>query len=147
MARIKVKRLAVALFATVAVAAGGLATAAPASASGPGSCYIGADGCLYYNYNYAGGDWGTGAASFINFDYATFGCQGTSSCAGNTYLIKNDAASAANFRNDGNFCVYYNSEFQGASDWFARYNQLGWYGNLVSTYKEDASNSFMAGGC
>ena len=140
MARTKIKRLAVAVFASVAITAGGLATAAPASADGTGTCYQG-DGCLWFQYNYAGATYDLGN-NWSDLYGLHFGCAGGGNCPGNGVPVKNNALSAANYNSGETLCIYFNSEWLGSWDWMAPHGQPGWYKNLTATNDNDASNLF-----
>ena len=140
MAWTKVKRLAVATFASVAIAAGGLATAAPASADGPGTCYQG-DGCLWFQAGYNGASYDLGN-NWSDLAGLHFGCAGGGNCPGNGVPVKNNALSAANYNSGNVLCIFYNSEWLGSWDWMAVYGQPGWYKVLSSTSDNDASNLF-----
>lgn len=141
MARKNLKRFALAAFASAAITAGGLATAAPANADGPGTCYQG-DACLWFQ-TYSGASYDVGN-NWSDLWGLNFGCAGGGNCAGNGVPVKNNAWSAANYNGSYTFCVFYNSEWVGSWDWMAPYAHSGWYKVLAATSDNDASNLFEA---
>ena len=141
MARQGAKLVAVAAL-TLAMACG-IFTASPASETGPGYCTIN-NACLSYDRNNSGANFGE-IINVGSYDGDFFGCTAVS-CVGSGVGVHNGAASVANFNSSaGLLCVYFNSFQSGPSDGYEPYGDLGYYGDLYLTYKNNASNSWMPG--
>ncbi len=123
----------------VALAAAGVLCEAGSADALTGRCPSGVNGdfCLYYNSAEQGAmrEWFDSDPDFAG---ETFWGSGL---AGDGYPVKNDAASAENaYLSDWVAgVVYYNSNYQGTSDWYNSYT----VGNLVSTYNENASFNWV----
>ncbi|WP_329024349.1 peptidase M23 [Streptomyces sp. NBC_00690] len=146
------KLIAVALSAVAAVAA----TAAPAHAEPYpviSSCGTSTDAfCLYYNSNNGGSRVGL-KINCRNYDYCVNNphvdprVKFTTSGSGSGQAVKNNTASVYNYYY-GVMRVYANSEYAGYFDNWPAYGYAGsqlWYGNLNSTYNNNASQKTLSG--
>ncbi len=118
------------------LAVGAMAIAqSPASAGTTRPCYDN-EFCLWYNSDFQGSwfGWPNSVTSYqpYEFDASPYGDNG------NGFIVKNNAASAANYNDTKDFRVYFNSNYGGTYDVVC--NNLG--RNLVNTKNDNASGKW-----